>query len=518
MADSTLINPVVSTEAIGKTEQFHSHSAIEDNHVDSFEAAADFGWTYTARKLKQDVLTSLPLLTADLAGLAACLYLGAVLSMLFTGLPIPMGIYKHMLAMSVAYVFIGTQMNLFPAAGISPVFELRQQVTSGFLAFMSLLASNGVFGVVATNEIFAISIAFPLSAVLMPIGRYAARYFCAEMTWWGQPVIIVGASKPGVAIHDYFTQAAPRGVHPIGLVDESPHHYWAEKTRQDPPRFLGTINELPSLCRKHNVSTVIVVVSDRNTEESRRILSECSGIPSLIVLSNRLFLPSLWIGSCDFAGLSGVCIKDQLLSPLALLLKRTLDISVSLIMLIMASPFLLLVAAILKYKSPGPIFYGHPRTGRGGQRFKAWKIRTMVPNAAEALEELLLSDPDAKQEWAATHKLKNDPRIVPGLISFLRKTSLDELPQLWNVLVGDMSLVGPRPLPDDEIDEYAMLPMYYRVRPGMTGLWQVSGRNNTSYNDKVQLDTYYIRNWSQWLDYYILLRTIKTIVLREGAY
>jgi len=518
MADPTLINPVVSMEAIGKAEQFHPHSAGEDRRGNSFEATADSGWAYTARKLKQDALTSLPLLAADLAGLAACLYLGAVLSMLFTGLPIPMGLYKHMLAMSVAYAFIGTQMNLFPAAGISPVFELRQQVMSGFLAFMSLLAFNGVFGVVAMNEIFAISIAFPLSAVVMPIGRYASRYFCAGMTWWGQPVIIVGASQPGVAIHDYFTQAAPRGIRPIGLVDESPHHYWEENSRQDPPRFLGTINELPALCQKHNVSTVIVVVSDRNAEESRKILSECSGVPCLIVLSNRLFLPSLWIGSCDFAGLSGICIKDQLLSPLALLFKRTLDISVSLFMLIMAAPLFLLVAAILRYKSPGPVFYGHPRTGRAGQRFKAWKIRTMVPNAADALEQLLLSDPAAKQEWALTHKLKNDPRIVPGLISLLRKTSLDELPQLWNVLVGDMSLVGPRPLPDDEIDEYGMLPMYYRVRPGMTGLWQVSGRNNTSYDDKVQLDTYYIRNWSQWLDYYILLRPIKTVVLREGAY
>jgi len=338
------------------------------------------------------------------------------------------------------------------------------------------------------------------------------------MTWWGQPVIIVGASQPGTAIHEYFVQAAPRGIRPLGLVDESPHHYWADNSQQDPPRFLGTLNELSTLCRNHNVFTVVAVVSDRNTEESRRILSECSVVPNLIVLSNRLSLPSLWIGSCDFAGLSGICIKDRLLSPVVLLFKRMLDVTIALSLLVLLAPFFLLVVAVQRSKSPGPVFYGHPRTGRAGQRFKAWKFRTMVPDAADALEQLLETDSAAGAEWNATHKLRNDPRIIPGLINLLRKTSLDELPQLWNVLLGEMSLVGPRPLPDDEIEKYSTLPLYKRVSPGMTGLWQISGRNNTLYDDKVRLDSYYIRNWSLWLDYYILLRTVKTVVLREGAY
>ena len=144
----------------------------------------------------------------------------------------------------------------------------------------------------------------------------------------------------------------------------------------------------------------------------------------------------------------------------------------------------------------------------------------MVPDAAEVLREYLAENPDAQAEWSEFHKLKDDPRVIPRIGSFLRRTSLDELPQLWNVLKGDMSLVGPRPVYTlDEINMYGDLyPLYLRVRPGLTGLWQVSGRNNTTFADKVQMDTYYAMNWSLWLDYFILLRTVRTILFREGSY
>jgi lipopolysaccharide/colanic/teichoic acid biosynthesis glycosyltransferase len=142
----------------------------------------------------------------------------------------------------------------------------------------------------------------------------------------------------------------------------------------------------------------------------------------------------------------------------------------------------------------------------------------MVNNSEAILKDYLATHPDAMEEWRRDLKLRNDPRIIPGIGSFLRRTSLDELPQLWNVIVGDMSLVGPRPIVTDEVEKYQeVYPLYERVRPGMTGLWQVSGRNNTSYEDRVRLDHYYIRNWSLWFDYFILLRTFRTVVMREGS-
>jgi len=144
----------------------------------------------------------------------------------------------------------------------------------------------------------------------------------------------------------------------------------------------------------------------------------------------------------------------------------------------------------------------------------------MITNSEEVLRQHLAANPEALVEWLKDLKLKNDPRVIPKIGHFLRRTSLDELPQLWNIIVGDMSLVGPRPIYTDiEIEKFQeKYPLYLRVRPGLTGLWQVSGRNNTSYEDRVRLDSYYVRNWSLWLDYFILLRTIRTVLLREGSY
>ena len=181
-------------------------------------------------------------------------------------------------------------------------------------------------------------------------------------------------------------------------------------------------------------------------------------------------------------------------------------------------PLIVVIAMLVKLKSPGPVFYGHTRRGFGGRAFKCWKFRTMVCNGTDVLEEHFRENPAAREEWDRDLKLRDDPRVTP-LGRFLRKTSLDELPQLWNVLRGEMSLVGPRPIVDDEILLYGdVYRLYTAVRPGITGLWQVSGRNNTTYPERVQFDRHYVRNWSLWLDVSILGRTLTTVVRADGAY
>jgi Undecaprenyl-phosphate galactose phosphotransferase WbaP len=255
--------------------------------------------------------------------------------------------------------------------------------------------------------------------------------------------------------------------------------------------------------------------------EIQSILAKGSLVPNLIVVDSKLSMPTLWVESFDAAGLAGIHIRDRMLFPFQRLSKRLFDFALSAMLLVFISPFLLLIALYIKLTAPGPVFYRHEgRIGRGGKTFGAWKIRTMIVNSDLVLKQHLESDAEAKAEWARDLKLKNDPRIIPGIGQFLRKSSLDELPQLLNVLKGEMSLVGPRPIyTRQEVDKFSeMYPLYLRVRPGMTGLWQVSGRNNTSYEDRIRLDTYYVRNWSLWLDYFILLRTIRTLFLREGAY
>ena len=210
-------------------------------------------------------------------------------------------------------------------------------------------------------------------------------------------------------------------------------------------------------------------------------------------------------------------INNNLAKRSSRILKRTMDIFGSLAIITMLSPVLLYLYYTVK-KDGGNAIYGHPRIGRNGKTFKCLKFRSMVVNSKEVLEELLANDPEARAEWEKDFKLKNDPRITK-IGAFIRKTSLDELPQLFNVLKGEMSLVGPRPIVADELERYQDDVDYYLMaKPGMTGLWQVSGRNDVDYDTRVYFDSWYVKNWSLWNDIAILFKTVNVVLKRDGAY
>lgn len=198
--------------------------------------------------------------------------------------------------------------------------------------------------------------------------------------------------------------------------------------------------------------------------------------------------------------------------------KRIMDIGLALAGLIVLAPLLLLLALGVWLQDGGSPFYGQWRIGYGGRRFRCWKFRSMVKDAQERLAAHLAQNPQAAAEWSASFKLKNDPRITL-LGRFLRKSSLDELPQLFNILIGEMSLVGPRPVVSEELARFGgSLRHYLRCRPGLTGLWQVSGRSDTSYNERVRLDRAYVEQWSLWRDLAIMARTPYALVAGAGAY
>ncbi len=199
-------------------------------------------------------------------------------------------------------------------------------------------------------------------------------------------------------------------------------------------------------------------------------------------------------------------------------IKRTFDILLAALLLIPAIPVALMVAIAIKIESRGPVFFVHDRIGRNGRRFRLWKFRSMVTDAGRALSEYLDSHPPARLEWERAHKLKDDPRVT-RVGRLLRRSSLDELPQIVSVLLGQMSLVGPRPIVESEIGKYGdEFSLYTAVRPGLTGLWQVSGRTDTSYRQRVALDSAYITNWHFSGDLKILLRTIHVVIFGHGAY
>lgn len=199
--------------------------------------------------------------------------------------------------------------------------------------------------------------------------------------------------------------------------------------------------------------------------------------------------------------------------------KRGFDIFFSLAALFLLSPIYAVLALGIKMTSSGPVIYGHERIGRGGKPFKCYKFRTMYPDADERLETILKRDPALKKEWEATFKLKNDPRITP-IGKFLRKTSLDELPQFWNVLKGDLSVVGPRAVVQKELETYFKdkAETILSIRPGVTGLWQTSGRNNTTYAERVALDVTYVKNLSLKNDLKLILKTVKEMIASKGAF
>ncbi|MBD3842778.1 MAG: sugar transferase [Campylobacterales bacterium] len=200
--------------------------------------------------------------------------------------------------------------------------------------------------------------------------------------------------------------------------------------------------------------------------------------------------------------------------------KRVFDIVFSLFAIILLSPVYIIVALLIKIKSPGaPVIFAHKRIGKGGKFFRVYKFRTMVANAEQILEDWLENHPEIRAEYEKDFKLKDDPRVIPGIGSFMRKASIDELPQFFNSLLGDMSVVGPRPIVENEVGKYGKYAIkLYSVKPGVTGLWQVSGRNDIDYDERVAIDMEYIDNQTFWGDIKIIIQTVLVMVFKKGAY
>lgn len=208
----------------------------------------------------------------------------------------------------------------------------------------------------------------------------------------------------------------------------------------------------------------------------------------------------------------------ELTSPLGGTAKRCFDVVSAALALVAFSPLFILISLLVKMSDGGPVLYGHTRIGRGGRMFRCLKFRTMVANGDEVLAAHLRADSAAAAEWAATRKLKDDPRIT-RVGTVLRKLSIDELPQIINILLGDMSIVGPRPVVREELDHYGKSAIYYlRSRPGLTGLWQVSGRNDVSYDQRVAFDRHYVENWSLTQDIRIIVMTVPAVCMGRGSY
>jgi Undecaprenyl-phosphate galactose phosphotransferase WbaP len=273
------------------------------------------------------------------------------------------------------------------------------------------------------------------------------------------------------------------------------------------------------LARAMGISHAIVAMPEAPRAQLLALLeSHASTFPHVYVIPDLDGLSSLGIHARDMCRMLTLELRKSLLLPGPRIAKRAMDLAVAIAVTVAFLPLLALIVLLIKLESRGPAFYSQERVGRHQQAFRVWKFRSMVSDADRVLRDYLAKHPELAEEWARDHKLRNDPRIT-RVGRILRKTSLDELPQLWNVLRGHMSLVGPRPIVRDEVSRYEeAFALYTQVLPGLTGMWQVSGRNDTTYAERVALDMYYVRNWSPWLDIYLLARTVSVVLSGSGAY
>lgn len=328
------------------------------------------------------------------------------------------------------------------------------------------------------------------------------------------PAVIVGANQEGRWLAEQLLRWETSGLHLVGFVDK--------KTPATFPLFhnltcLGSVDDLGKIIGQYNIGEVILASSAFSTRDYLLDIFRRYGVTDEvnIRMSSGLYeiiTTSLTVN--EFAYVPLVYVNKVRLTGTDNTVKFILDYVLAITSLIILCPFLVLIAFLVKTGSPGPVLHRRLVMGLNGKKFYALKFRTMVINGDEVLEKY----PELKQELTSNHKLKNDPRVT-RIGAFLRKYSLDELPQLLNVLKRDMSLVGPRMISPEEVSMYKQFDMnLLTVLPGITGLWQVSGRSDISYDERVRLDMYYVRNWSIWLDLQLLSQTIPAVLKSRGAY
>lgn len=410
-----------------------------------------------------------------------------------------------------AYATVG----LYPGVATSPVDELRWTTITTTLMYLVLAATLFLR---REGEIYSrgtLITAWALSIVLVWLLRAVVRLIFARQRWWGYPVMVLGAGKTGEMVVRTLKRRPRIGLKPVVILDDDPKKHGM---LHGVP-VMGGVELAPSLARNRSIPYAIVAMPGVPRDRLLNLLEQYgSSFAHLLVIPDLFEFSSLWVEAKDMGGVLGLEVRQRLLLPGPRLAKFTIDLMATLIGGLFLLPLIVIIAILIRMDSPGPIFYRQTRLGQGGKPFKAWKFRTMVKDADQSLQRYLEQHPELQQAWETDRKLRYDPRVT-RVGRFLRRTSLDELPQLWNILRGEMSLVGPRPIVDEEIPRYGdKYGLYTKVIPGLTGLWQVSGRNNITYAERVGLDAYYVRNWSVWLDVYILLRTVWVVVTGEGAY
>ncbi len=424
-------------------------------------------------------------------------------------------------------VWIGLRslMGLYPGYGLSSEERLRRHTYSviGATAAVSIAIVLG-FGDIASRFIkfydsfprLLLALGFVGLLLLSPLVQGLARWGVWRLGFWGRPVVVIGDKDTTARTVKLLKEEWVLGYAPAALID------WGLTPSEKPLDGLShadAMTQAENLARRAGVDTIILAAPYIRRSRLAPLVSRASrSFRHVLLISHLGGITNSAVTARDFAGTLAVEIKYNLLSPWARRAKRMLDLAATLAGGALVLPLLLMIALLVYLESGRPVFYTDWRMGKDGVPFPCIKFRTMVPGAEAVLELMLAEDAGLREEYVKYHKLRVDPRVT-RVGRFLRGTSLDELPQLWNVLRGEMSLVGPRPyLPRESGDIGDAREEILRVPPGVTGPWQVSGRNHAFFTDRIEMDIHYVRDWSVWLDLVLLARTVRALLFDRAAY
>ena len=414
------------------------------------------------------------------------------------------------------WVALRALLGMYPGYGLDAVEELRRHT-------FSLLAALGVLAIFALSfhiglllSRMLLGLAFACLLLFAPFLRYLVKRGLNGTGLWGKPIVILSYKGIAANVTDRLKRNWELGYNPVAVFG---YHLEAKEQSPESMDDKHALANAVDLARQRAVDTALFAMPHTRREQLAKLVNIASlNFRRVLVEPNLGGITNSAAMARDLGGICALEIEYNLLNPWALRAKRVTDVVATVAGGVLVLPLILVLALLVYLESGAPVFYTDRRMGQDGKLFSCIKFRTMVSDAEALLQKMLEEDTKFREEYSKYHKLRDDPRVT-RVGRYLRRTSLDELPQLWNVLRGEMSLVGPRPYLPREPEEIGITQReILRVPPGITGPWQVSGRNRAFFSERVEMDGCYVRDWSMWLDILLLVRTVKTLLFDRAAY
>jgi Undecaprenyl-phosphate galactose phosphotransferase WbaP len=472
-------------------------------------------WYRSRYHRTSSALISTCLILSDLFGVMLCFGTGFFLVNLYDLSLINFKSFVMYWPYLPVFIIFFWMFRLYPGIALAPADELKNFTISSLLAHGGIIFSRYIEDAEFDFISVAFIISFCFSSLILLICRSFAHFVLHKTKIKGIPAVIYGSGNIRKIVVDRLLKNKRLGYIPVLILDTDP----ASGEDYEGIPIIHDTGAGPEIVRRFNIKMAIIAMSGLSQENLARLINySVSAFRYNVLIPDFVSIANIWMSVRDFDGILGLATSHRLRMSWNLGIKRCMDMVIVITGGLIILPFLLVIALLIKLSSPGPVLYRHKRLGQNGKELRMYKFRSMIVNADEKLKTMLEADPELRAEWDTNYKLKNDPRIT-AVGKFLRRTSFDEFPQLINIIKGEMSLVGPRPITRSEVERYGE--DYHRifsVKPGLTGLWQVSGRSDTDYEERIAYDSYYLQSWSVWIDLWVVYKTIGVVFRGKGAY